>query len=122
MLNRVRQPFDVTGIAQAAAIAALDDGEFARKSVEQNRLGLKQLEAGFNALKLQYVPSLANFILVAVGAGQKVFTELQRKGVIIRPVGSYGLPTWVRITVGTEAQNNPLLAELALTFRLAAAN
>ncbi len=121
MLNRVRQPFNVNGIAQAAAIAALDDGEFARKSVEQNRLGLKQLEAGFNALKLQYVPSLANFILVAVGAGQKVFTELQRKGVIIRPVGSYGLPTWVRITVGTEAQNKRLLEELALVLRLEAA-
>ena len=73
---------------------------------------LAQLAAGFRALRLEYVPSVANFLLVKVGDGLKVFEALQRRGVIVRPVKSYGLPEWVRITVGTKAQNERVLAEL----------
>lgn len=112
LLNRVRQPFNVNAIAQAAAIAALDDTEFTEKCVRENRAGLAQLEQGFTARKLEWVPSVANFILVKVGDGARLFDALQRRGVIVRPMQSYGMPEWLRITVGTHAQNKRLLAEL----------
>lgn len=112
LLNRVRQPFNVNAIAQAAALAALDDTEFAARSARENRAGLAQLAEGFRGLGLEYVPSVANFVLVRVGEGGRVFEALQRRGVIVRPVKSYGMPEWVRVTVGTAAQNERLLAEL----------
>ena len=112
LLNRVRQPFNVNAIAQAAAIAALDDREFTEKCARENRAGLAQLEAGFRALGLEHVPSVANFMLVKVKDGGRVFDALQRRGVIVRPVKSYGLPEWIRVTVGTKAQNERFLAEL----------
>ena len=112
LLNRVHQPFNVNAIAQAAAVAALDDHEFAAKTARENRAGLAQLEQGGRALGLEFVPSVANFMLLRVGDGLKVFEALQRKGVIVRPVKSYGLPEWVRVTVGTREQNERLLAEL----------
>lgn len=112
LLNRVRQPFNVNAIAQAAAIAALDDTEFTDKCARENRNGLRQLERGFAALGLEFVPSVANFILVRVGDGAKVFDTLQRRGVIVRPMKPYAMPEWIRVTVGTGAQNERLLAEL----------
>ncbi len=112
LLQRVRQPFNVNAIGQAAALAALEDESFVHHSVETNRKGLRQLEAGFKALKLEWVPSVGNFILVKVGNGAKAFDLLQRRGVITRPVGSYGLPEWLRITVGTPEQNERLLKDL----------
>lgn len=112
LLNRVRQPFNVNAIAQAAALAALEDREFAARCVQANRAGLVQLERAFRALGLETVPSVANFMLVKVGNGLRVFDSLQRKGVIVRPVASYGLPEWVRVTVGSQEQNERLLSEL----------
>lgn len=112
LLNRVRQPFNVNAIGQAAAIAALDDHAFTTACVAGNRTGLQQLETGFRSLKLDYVPSVGNFILVKVGDGSRVFEALQRRGVIVRPVKSYGMPEWIRVTVGTPEQNKRLLAEL----------
>jgi histidinol-phosphate aminotransferase len=112
LLNRVRQPFNVNAIAQAAAIAALDDREFAAKCAQENRAGLRQLEAGCRALGLEYVPSVANFMLIKVGDGARAFQGLQSRGFIVRPVASYGLPEWIRVTVGTQVQNEHLLAEL----------
>jgi histidinol-phosphate aminotransferase len=112
LLQRVRQPFNVNAIAQAAAGAALDDHSFAARSVRENRAGLRQLEEGCRELQLPVVASVANFMLVQVGDGTAVFEALQRRGVIVRPVASYGLPAWVRITVGTRQQNERLLAEL----------
>lgn len=112
LLGRVRQPFNVNAIGQAAATAALDDEEFCEACRRQNRSGLAQLEAGFRALELDYVPSVANFLLVKVGDGLRVFDALQRRGVIVRPVKSYGMPEWVRVTVGTSEQNQRLLREL----------
>ncbi|MBI5769853.1 MAG: histidinol-phosphate transaminase [Verrucomicrobia bacterium] len=112
LLNRVRQPFNVNAIAQAAALAALDDAEFAEKTARENRAGLVQLEQGCRELGLEFVPSVANFMLVRVGDGLSVFDALQRRGLIVRPVKSYGLPEWVRVTVGTRVQNERLLAEL----------
>ena len=112
VLNRVRQPFNVNAIAQAAALAALEDREFTEMCARENRVGMAQLEQGFTARKLEWVPSVAKFILVKVGAGAKMFEALQRRGVIVRPMQSYGMPEWLRITVGTHAQNERLLAEL----------
>ena len=112
LLNRVRQPFNVNAIAQAAAAAALDDEEFAEKCARENRAGLAQIEAGLRELKLEFVPSVANFILVRVGDGVRVFEAMQRRGVIVRPVKSYGMPEWIRITVGTGEQNIRLLSAL----------
>jgi len=118
LLNRVRQPFNVNAIAQAAAVAALDDREFTEKCARENRLGLAQLEKGFAVLGLEFVPSVANFILVKVGNGGAVFDALQRRGVIVRPMKPYGMPEWLRVTVGTKAQNERLLVELAEACRL----
>lgn len=112
LLNRVRQPFNVNAIGQAAAIAALDDGGFARRNARDNRAGLAQLEAGLRVLGLETVPSEANFLLVNVGDGGRVFAELQKLGVIVRPVKPYGLPEWIRVTVGTHVQNERFLKEL----------
>lgn len=112
LLQRVRQPFNVNAIAAAAATAALDDKEFVTKCRRENRTGLAQLVTGFTRLGLDYVPAQGNFILVKVGDGVATFDALQRQGVITRPVKGYGLPEWLRVTVGTSAQNDRLLKTL----------
>lgn len=111
-LQRVRQPFNVNAVAQAAATAALDDTEFVAHCVRENRAGLARLERGLAELRLRTVPSVANFLLVHVGDGPGVFAALQRRGVIVRPLQPYGLPEWIRLTVGTPEQNERVLAEL----------
>jgi histidinol-phosphate aminotransferase len=110
LLQRARAPFNINAVAQAAATAALDDAAFVQRSREVNRSGLKQLAAGFQELGLPYVPSAANFILVQVPDGAKAFQFMQARGTIVRPFGN--LPTHVRITVGTAAQNERCLASL----------
>jgi histidinol-phosphate aminotransferase len=112
LLNRVRQPFNVNAIAQAAAVAALDDREFTEKCARENRAGMTQLEHGLRALGLEIVPSVANFLLAKVGDGPRVFEALQRRGMIVRPLQPYKMPEWIRITVGTREQNERLLADL----------
>ena len=109
LLNRVRQPFNVNAIGQAAALAALDDTGFAASCRDRNREGLAFLTEGLRRLGAEFVPSAGNFLLVRVGDGRSCFDFLQRRGEVVRPVGSYGLPAWVRITVGTQAQNERLL-------------
>lgn len=113
ILQRVRQPFNGNAIAAAAATAALDDDEFVGRCRRENRAGLAQLGAGFTRLGLEFVPAQGNFILVKVGDGVAVFGALQGHGVITRPVKGYGLPEWLRVTVGTQAQNERLLTTLA---------
>ena len=113
-LNRVRQPFNVNAIGQAAAVAALDDVEFAARCARENRAGLRRIESGLREIGLEWVPSEANFILVRVGDGAGWFAALQGKGVIVRPLAPYRLPEWLRITVGTPDQNERLLRELAV--------
>jgi histidinol-phosphate aminotransferase len=112
LLNRVRQPFNVNAIGQAAAVAALDDAEFTARARATNASGLSQLASALAGRGLEIVPSVANFLLVKVGDGARVFTELQRRGVIVRPMKPYGMPEWVRVTVGTAAQNERFLAAL----------
>jgi histidinol-phosphate aminotransferase len=112
IVQRARQPFNVNGIAAAMALAALDDHEFVAKCFRENRTGMTQLEAGCKRLGLEFVPGAGNFLLVKVGDGARVFAALQQRGIITRPVKPYGLPEWLRITVGTRAQNDRLLAAL----------
>ncbi len=111
-LEKTRQPFNINSIAQAGAIAALDDAEHMRKTRENNARGLDFFQRAFRDLKLEYVPSFANFILVRVGEGQKVFEAMQKLGVITRPMGGYQLPEWIRISVGTPQENERGLAAL----------
>lgn len=116
-LEKVRQPFNINSIAQAGALAALEDVEHMRRTRENNARGLKFYQAGFQKLGLEYVPSSGNFILVKVGEGQRVFSELQKLGVITRPMGGYQLGEWIRISVGTPAENERCLTALEKVLR-----
>ena len=109
LMNRVRQPFNVSSIAQAAAIAALDDRAYLQRSYEANRAGLQRLQESFARMGLEYVPSHGNFVLVRVGDAARVYEELLRAGIIVRPVGNYGLPDWLRISVGLPEENEAFL-------------
>jgi histidinol-phosphate aminotransferase len=104
-LERVRQPFNTNAIAQAAALAALDDDEHVERTRRNNSEGLRFLEQGLKELGLDTLPSHANFILAKVGHGSGVTQELQKLGVIVRPMGGYQLPDWIRISVGTPVEN-----------------
>lgn len=116
LLNRLRQPFNVNSLAQAAAVAALGDHAFLAKSAEINSAGYARLTAAFDELGLEYVPSSGNFVLVRVGdddgAGARVNLGLLKEGVIVRPVGNYGLPQWLRVTIGLAQENEVFLAAL----------
>jgi histidinol-phosphate aminotransferase len=111
-LEKVRQPFNINSLAQVGATAALDDTEHVSRTRLNNFNGLSFLAQGLHQLKLKYVTSAANFLLVKVGNGQRVFEELQRRGVIVRPMGGYQLPEFIRISVGTPAENARCLAAL----------
>jgi len=113
LLNRVRQPFNVNSLAQAAAIAALDDQAFLDRSYEVNMQGLQRLQSAFREMGLEYVPSHGNFVLVRVGDAAAVYERLLRAGVIVRPVANYGLPEWLRVSIGLPQENETFLAALA---------
>jgi len=112
-VNRVRQPFNTNSLAQVAALAALDDSEHIKKTRQNNSRGMKYLEKEFKRLELDFIPSVANFILfkTAADAG-KVYQLLLRKGVIVRPMGGYKLPEWLRVTIGTPAENQRFIKAL----------
>ncbi|HZX27758.1 MAG TPA: histidinol-phosphate transaminase [Telluria sp.] len=116
LMNRVRQPFNVNSLAQAAAIAALNDKAFLQKSAENNAAGYRQFVQAFEEMGLEYVPSYGNFVLVKVGdddgAGARVNLALLKQGVIVRPVGNYGLPQWLRISIGLPEENAACIAAL----------
>jgi histidinol-phosphate aminotransferase len=117
-LEQVRQPFNINAIAQAGALGALDDAEHLRRTRENNGHGLQYFSGEFRKLKLEFVPSFANFILVRVGDGQRVFEQMQKLGVIVRPMGAYQLPEWVRITIGTPKENEKCLSALCAVLGL----
>jgi histidinol-phosphate aminotransferase len=119
-LEKIRQPFNINSLAQEAGLAALDDTAHVRKTRQNNFRGRTLLETGFSKMGLEYVPSSANFVLVRVGRGQEVFEQLQRQGVIVRPMGGYQLPEWIRVSVGTPAENRRCLAALKKVMRAAA--
>jgi histidinol-phosphate aminotransferase len=105
VLEKVRQPFNINSAAQIGALAALEDREHLQRTRQNNLNGLQHLEHALRELGLRFVPSAANFILVNVGDGQRVFVELQKLGVIVRPMAGYQLPEFVRISVGTSGEN-----------------
>ena len=111
-LEKIRQPFNINLPAQIAALAALDDEDHVRKTRSNNFGELEFYERAFREMGLDYVPSAANFVLVRVKEGQRVFEGLQRQGVITRPMGGYGLPEWIRISVGTPDEKSRCLAAL----------
>lgn len=117
LLEKVRQPFNINSIAQAGALAALDDLRHMRRTRENNAKGLKFYEAACRELKLEFVPSAANFILVRVGEGQHVFEAMQRQGVIVRPMGGYQLGGWIRISIGTPKENLKCLKSLKTVIK-----
>ncbi len=104
-LGKFRQPFNANAMAQAAALAAVEDQEFLDRSRVWVREGLEFFAAAFAEMGLETVPSSANFLLVKVGEGRRRFQELQAKGVIARAMDGYGLADWLRITVGTPEEN-----------------
>ncbi|MEI8121072.1 MAG: histidinol-phosphate transaminase [bacterium] len=112
LMLRVRQPFNTTAIAQIAARAALEDDQHVTKTRAMMREGLDYFETSFRKLRLDYVPSFANFILVKVGQGRKVFDLMQRAGVIVRAMDPYGLPEYIRISVGTRPENRRCMTVL----------
>lgn len=111
-LEKVRQPFNANLLSQVAALAALDDDEHVHKTRQNNFAGLEFFQHAFRQLKLGYVPSSANFILVRVGDGKKVFEDMQKLGVITRPMGGYLLPEYIRISIGTRQENDRCLEAL----------
>jgi histidinol-phosphate aminotransferase len=111
-LEKIRQPFNINAIAQAGALAALDDEGHLANTRENNALGLEFISEGLRVLECEFVPSSANFVLVKVGSGQDVFIALQKQGIITRPMGGYGLPEWIRISVGTGTENARCLEAL----------
>ena len=111
-LNALRQPFNVNMMAQVAAEAALRDKEFIKASRKLNSEGKKQLYAGLEKMGLEYHPTEANFILIKTGNGRKMFNDLQKEGVIARALDVYGLPEYIRVTIGKPAQNRKFLSAL----------
>ncbi|OOZ39728.1 histidinol-phosphate transaminase [Solemya pervernicosa gill symbiont] len=117
LMNRVRPPFNVNNLALVAASAALDDKAHLQRSVAMNAEGLKQLRGEFEAMGLDYIPSVGNFISVDVGQpGMKVYEELLREGVIVRPVANYGMPNHLRVTVGRAEENTRFIEGLKRTL------
>ena len=117
ILQKARQPFNVNAIGQVGAVAALEDAGHVEATRALNRAGLEFYAGACRERGLEFVPSFANFVLVRTGDGNRVFAEMLKRGVIIRAMASYKLPDWVRITVGTKAQNERCLAVLDEVLR-----
>ena len=112
VLQKTRQPFNVNGIAQAGALAALNDQAYQRKTKEVVDAGRAYLEEQFRDMQLGLVPGAANFVMVNVRDGAAVFKKLLAHKIIVRPLKGYNLPEWVRISVGTMEQNKKCIAAL----------
>jgi histidinol-phosphate aminotransferase len=113
LLNRVRQPFNVNSLAQAAAAAAIGDRDHVRASVALNSAGMAQLTAAFDAMGLDYIPSVGNFVAVDLGRPAAPLNEvLLRLGVIVRPIANYGLPNHLRVSIGLPEENARFIAAL----------
>jgi histidinol-phosphate aminotransferase len=112
-LNRVKEPFAVNSLAQAAGVAALEDRAFVQRTVEMTRRERRYLYETFQEMDLEPIPSQANFILVRVGPDAARYQEdLLKRGVIVRPCGGYDLPSFLRVTVGDREQNERLIRAL----------
>jgi histidinol-phosphate aminotransferase len=117
VLQKTRQPFNVNGLGQVAALASLEDDEHRRETKRVTDEGRAYLQKEFAAMDLRYVPSVANFVLVEVGDGARVFRDLLERRIIVRALKGYNLPEWVRISVGTMEQNQRCIAALREVLR-----
>jgi histidinol-phosphate aminotransferase len=117
VLHKTRQPFNVNSVAQAGAIAALDDEAHLRETKRVIDEGRAYLQKQFAEMQIPFVPAAANFIMVKVGDGCAVFQKLLQRKIIVRPLKGYGLPEWVRISVGTMEENQKLVAALSEVIR-----
>lgn len=112
-LNKIRQPFNVNSMAQMAALAALEDRDFLKRTKEAIREGKGFLYKEFDRLGFRYFPSEANFILVDIQKdGEEMFRLLLKRGVIVRSMKAYGLDTFIRVTIGKPNQNRKFVSEL----------
>ena len=112
-MNKIRGPFNTSNVAQAAALAAIDDKQHVQRSIESNRAGLAQLSAGLNNLSIKFVPSFTNFVLVDFGfETEPLSADLLKSGVIVRPMRWMGFPSCVRVSVGTREENDRFLQVL----------
>jgi len=112
VLQKTRQPFNVNGLAQTGALAALNDDAHQRKTKKTVDAGRVYLQKQFAEMKLDFVPGTANFVMVNVGNGAAIFKKLLVRKIIVRPLKGYNLPEWIRITVGTMEQNKKCIAVL----------
>ncbi len=112
MINRVRQPFNVNSMAQAAATAALGDEEFVKRTFELNQYGMVQLTQGLSSLGLSYIPSYGNFVSFHVVNAARIYRRLLEAGVIVRPVANYAMPDYLRVSIGLETENTKFLNAL----------
>jgi histidinol-phosphate aminotransferase len=117
LMNRVRQPFNVNSVSLAAAAAALDDTDFVRQSVELNRIGMRQVTEALARLGIEYIRSFGNFVSFKVNDAANVYQNLLRLGVIVRPIASYGMPDYLRVTIGLESENARFLESLEQALR-----
>lgn len=117
MMNRVREPFNVNSLAQAACLEALKDDEFARKSLKLTREGKDCLYDNLEMLGLEYVRSATNFVLINLKRDAKeIYAKLLKKGIIVREMSSWGLNGFIRVTVGTMRDNKRFIAAMRQIF------
>jgi histidinol-phosphate aminotransferase len=112
MLNRVRQPFNVNSVAQAAAVAALQDADFVQQTFALNQRGMQQITDGLSKLKLDYIPSFGNFVSFKIADAMRVYRRLLELGVIVRPIANYAMPDYLRVSIGLEVENEKFLSAL----------
>lgn len=112
-LEQARQPFNTNRLAQIAGVAALDDDDFVAETLELCRAGKAYIEGECERLGLPYVPGYANFMMIEVGNGGAVAKALEAEGVIVRPIGGYDLPQYIRVTFGTAEENEKFIRALA---------
>ncbi|MBU0621927.1 MAG: histidinol-phosphate transaminase [Gammaproteobacteria bacterium] len=112
MMNRVRQPFNVNSVAQAAAVAALRDVSFVKRTFELNRRGMQQITDGLTRLGLEFIPSFGNFVAFRIGNASAMYRRLLELGVIVRPIANYDMPDWLRVSIGLESENAKFLSAL----------
>ena len=112
MMNRVRQPFNVNSVAQAAAVGALRDEAFVRQTHKLNQRGMKQITDGLFKLELEYIPSFGNFISFKIAHAARIYRRLLELGVIVRPIANYAMPDYLRVSIGLETENEKFLSAL----------
>lgn len=116
ILNRSRLPFNANAIATAAACAALSDQDHVQTSIALNQQGMQQISDGLRKLNLEFIPSIGNFITINVNDADKIYLQLLREGIIVRPLQAYGMKNHIRVTIGTAEQNSLFLLAMKKIF------